>query len=109
MKVGGAVMGFASDCFGLAYERLGHRCQNLGAESHVVRGTESQNDDGGKVYDENEFWPVMKVQTGTPKYQQSCYGLFGREPYLGQWVPYDYARHLYSHLPQRKDLEAEKL
>lgn len=102
-------MGCASDCFALAYGRLGHRCQNLGVESHAVRGVENQNDDGRKVYDENGFWRPMKGQTGTAKYQQTCYGLFGWEPYLGQWVPYDYACHLYSHLAQQKDLEAGRL
>lgn len=81
MEASGAVMRCASDCFGLAYERLGHRYQNLGAEAHVVRGVENQNDDWRKIYDEDEFWRVMKVQTGTAKYQQHCYGLFGQEEY----------------------------
>lgn len=45
LEVGGAVMGCASDCFGLAYERLGRRYQNLGAEAHVFRSVENQNDD----------------------------------------------------------------
>lgn len=45
LEVGEAVRGCAGDCFGLAYERLGHCYQNLGAEAHVVRSVENQNDD----------------------------------------------------------------
>lgn len=45
LEVGGAVMGCASDCCGLAYEQLGHSYQNLGAEAHVVRSVENRNDD----------------------------------------------------------------
>lgn len=83
LEADGVVKGCVSSCFGFVYERLGSRCQNLEAEPGMVRGFESQSDDGRKVYDENEIWRVMKVQMGTAKYQQRRYGPSGQEAYPG--------------------------